>query len=158
MIDDQINRIAQLQPDQAQAYAHVEFQVHSYYEEQPPTDADAFILRRCLHNNPDSECIRIIRAVAPALSHRSDISSSDNRSNGSHDTNTARLLINEKLVPPRDPRAPRWKTKMIRREDMTMMISCGGKERTLAEFEALVHEADPRLEVSWRSTRITRLE
>lgn len=148
VIDDQIHRIARLAPDEAMAYTRVQFQVHSYYETQPPTDADAFILRRCLHNNPDAECVRILKAVAPALAPRSSLGA---RRSSTNKASNARLLINEKLIPPRDPNAPRWKTKMIRREDMTMMISCGGKERSLEEFERLVREADPRLEV-----RLTR--
>ena len=133
VIEDQLRRIAQLSPAEAQAYARVEFQTHDYHDVQPAAtaDADAFILRRCLHNNPDSECVRIIRAVAPALARP-----------GTH------LLINEKLIPPREPGAPRWKTKMILREDITMMISCGGKERTLKDFEKLLRDADSRLEVS----------
>ena len=43
--------------------------------------------------------------------------------------------------------ATRNKTKMLRREDIVMMISVGGKERTLEEFEGLVRETDGRLEV-----------
>ena len=43
--------------------------------------------------------------------------------------------------------ATRNKTKMLRREDIVMMISVGGKERTLEEFEGLVKAADKWLEV-----------
>ena len=58
-----------------------------------------------------------------------------------------RLFINEKLMPEWNAAATRNAVKMVRREDLVMMISVGGKERTLGEFEKLVREADARLEV-----------
>ncbi|KAH7087100.1 S-adenosyl-L-methionine-dependent methyltransferase [Paraphoma chrysanthemicola] len=45
----------------------VTFQQHSYFDIQPVTDADAFFLRQCLHNNNDADCIKIIQALVPAL-------------------------------------------------------------------------------------------
>jgi len=59
----------------------------------------------------------------------------------------ARLLIIEKLLPRWDEYKCRHKTKSLRREDVVMMISVGGKERTLDEFGGLVREADGRFEV-----------
>ena len=60
----------------------------------------------------------------------------------------ARLLINEKLVPKWNEGGARHRTKRLRQEDVTMMISVGGKERTVGEFEILAREADGRFEVS----------
>ena len=119
-------------PDEKTAFDRVEFQAHNYFDPQPRKDADAFVLRRCLHNNPDSECVKILRAVVPGLVD-----------GGSK----ARLLINEKLMPAWSQTSIRQKTKMLRREDIVMMISVGGKERTLEEFGRLVKEADKRYEV-----------
>lgn len=99
---------------------------------QPRTDVDAFILRRCLHNNPDSQCIRILKAVVPGLANSGP---------------NTRLLINEKLMPAWNASNVRHKSKMLRREDIVMMISVGGKERSLEDFERLIKAADERFEV-----------
>lgn len=120
-------------PKEKSAYDRVEFQAYDYFTPQPRKDADAFVLRRCLHNNADAECVKILKAVVPGL-----------ESGGPN----ARLLINEKLMPTWDEAKTRHRTKMLRREDIVMMISVGGKERTLEEFEALVRCADRRFAVS----------
>ncbi|KAF7937085.1 hypothetical protein BELL_0704g00030 [Botrytis elliptica] len=129
---DQIRRIASLSPTEKSLYDRVEFESHDYYTPQTRIDADAFILRRCLHNNPDDDCIKMIKAVIPGLEHNPK----------------ARLLINEKLMPVWNSSDTRYKTKMLRREDIAMMISVGGKERTLEEFAGLIRGADKKLEIS----------
>ena len=135
VISDAIRRVEKLPAKERAVYDRVEFEAHSYFEPQTRTDADAFVLRRCLHNNADSDCIRILKAIVPSLAH-----------SGSSGT---RVLINEKIMPSWNASSVRWKSKMIRREDIVMMISVGGKERTLEEFEALVKAADERCEVSY---------
>ena len=132
MIADALDRISKMPPKEAAAYSRVEFEAYDYYTPQPHTDADAFVLRRCLHINPDSECIRILRAVVPGLAN-----------NGPN----ARLLINEKLLPAWNAWSVRHKSKRLRREDIAMMISVGGKERSLKDFEVLLNAADERFKV-----------
>ncbi|KAF7945498.1 hypothetical protein EAE96_010265 [Botrytis aclada] len=129
---DQIRRIASLSPTEKALYDRVEFESHDYYTLQTRTDADAFILRRCLHDNPDNDCIKMIKAVIPGLEQNPK----------------ARLLINEKLMPVWNSSDTRYKTKMLRREDIAMMIGVGGKERTLEEFAGLIRGADKKLEIS----------
>jgi hypothetical protein len=34
----------------------VTFQQHNFFETQPLSDADAYFLRQCLHNNNDADC------------------------------------------------------------------------------------------------------
>ena len=48
-----------MSPDEKSAFDKVEFQAHNYF--------DAFMLRRCLHNNSDPECIKILRAFVPGV-------------------------------------------------------------------------------------------
>ena len=76
--------------------------------------------------------VRILRAIAPGLTVGG--------------TNS-QLLVVEKLMPRWDEYSVRNKVKMLRREDLTMMISCGGKERSLQEFEDLATCADSRYTV-----------
>ena len=132
MITDTLNRISRMPLKEAATFSRVEFEAHDYYTPQPRTDADAFILRRCLHINPDSDCVRILKAVVPGLAN-----------NGPN----ARLLINEKLLPAWNASRPRHWSKRVRREDVVMMISVGGRERSLKEFEMLLNAADGRFKV-----------
>ena len=132
MIADALDQLYKMPAKEAAAYSRVEFEAYDYYTPQPRTDADAFVLRRCLHINPDSECIRILKAVVPGLVN-----------NGPN----ARLLINEKLLPSWNASSVRHRSKRLRREDIVMMISVGGKERSLKDFEVLLNAADERLKV-----------
>jgi hypothetical protein len=132
VIADAKKRVNCLSDDEKSIYQHIEFEVHDYYNPQPRTNCDAFILRRCLHNNSDANCIRILNAMVPGIIHGGV---------------GARLLIVEKLLPAWNKYPFRNQTKMLRREDLVMMISCGGKERTLEDFEALAKAADARFEV-----------
>jgi hypothetical protein len=45
----------------------VQFMAHDFFREQPVRGADVYFLRWCLHNWPDSYCLRILRALVPAL-------------------------------------------------------------------------------------------
>ncbi|KAL9031066.1 MAG: hypothetical protein Q9196_000876 [Gyalolechia fulgens] len=132
VVKDAERRVALLPPDEQVGYERVMFEAHNYYEPQPRSNMDAFILRHCLHNNLDDQCAVILRAIVPGL---------ENGSLG------CKLLIIEKVLPPwGTPLAP-YQTKWLRREDVVMMIGSGGKERTLDEFKTLVEEADSRLTI-----------
>ena len=126
------DQLSKMPPKEAAAYSRVEFEAYDLFTPQPRTDADAFLLRRCLHNNSDSDCIRILKAVVPGLA------------NSGPDT---RLLIYEKLMPEWNASSVRHKSKLLRRDDILAMITVGGKERSLKEFEGLVKAADERFEV-----------
>lgn len=132
VIANALDQISKMPPKEAAAYSRVEFEAYDHFTPQPRTDADAFILRRCLHNNSDSDCIQILKAVVPGLA------------NSGPDT---RLLIYEKLMPEWNASSVRHKSKWARREDIFMMITVGGKERSLKEFEGLIKAADERFEL-----------
>ena len=132
VIDDCVKRIQNLPPAEKVTYDRVEFEPYDYYELQPRTDADVFIIRRCLHNNSDPDCVHILRAILPGLEAGGP---------------TARVMIIEKLLPAWNAYSTRHKTKRLRREDIVMMVSVGGKERSLEEFKALATAADERLQV-----------
>ena len=61
----------QLSQDQGVAIEDLQvrltFQQHNFFDPEPVHDANAFLLRQCLHNYNDSDCIKILRAVVPAL-------------------------------------------------------------------------------------------
>lgn len=144
VVKDAASRVELLPADQKAAYERVQFEAYNYYEPQPRSSMDAFIFRHCFHNNTDLECVKMLRAVVPGLEHSSA---------------RARLLIIEKLLPGWRKSLPLYDSKRLRRQDVIMMISCGGKERTLEDFRALVGEADGRLTVCLPSViRLSRIE
>ncbi|KAK5111515.1 hypothetical protein LTR85_011863 [Meristemomyces frigidus] len=55
--------------DQAKQHAAraVIFVAHDFFEPQPVKDADVYVLRWILHDWPDKYCLRILRALIPAL-------------------------------------------------------------------------------------------
>ncbi|KAF5667303.1 O-methyltransferase [Fusarium heterosporum] len=119
---------AKLTPDIAE---RVKFMQHDFFTEQPITDASAFFLRHCLHNWNDEDCIRIIRALVPALERCKP---------------GARVLINEEVLPERNE-VSKYEENLLRQCDMCMMVIAGSKQRTAKEFEKLLIEADSRFEV-----------
>jgi len=108
------------------------FQQHNFFEPQPVYDANVFLLRQCLHNYNDLDCIKIVRAVVPALEKC--------------DPGTP-FLINEVILP-ESGSTTRYVEHHLRQVDMTMMVVLGAKQRSEREFEKLLKEADPRFEVS----------
>ncbi|KAI4908879.1 hypothetical protein J4E90_008616 [Alternaria incomplexa] len=47
----------------------LQFEVHDYFTPQKPLKEGAFFLKHCLHNNGDADCVRILKAIVPALEH-----------------------------------------------------------------------------------------
>lgn len=86
-----------------------------------PKGADAYVLKRILHDWSDEDCVRILRRCREAMDHRS------------------RLFVAEAVLPPGNAAHP---GKVM---DMLMMIFAGGRERGAAEFEALLRQAGLRL-------------
>lgn len=70
----------------------VTFMAHDFFDPQPVDGADIYFLRWILHNWPDDSCIRILRALIPALK------------------DGARIIISECIVPPPGliPRYSEW--------------------------------------------------
>lgn len=109
----------------------VAFSQHSFFEPQPVKNAAAFLIRQCTHNWADKEVVTIFKGFVPGLE------------NSSPDTP---LLINDIIIP--EPGAwPRHQERIVRQVDMIMLVNCGAKQRTKAEFEALLKEADDRYEI-----------
>jgi hypothetical protein len=87
-----------------------------------PTGADAYLLRKVLHDWDDADCLRILGALRRAVTPRS------------------RLLIVEAVVGPPNEDAP---SKFL---DLMMLVSAGGRERTEAEWRALLANGGFHLE------------
>lgn len=104
---------------------------HSFFEPQPIKDAAAFLIRQCTHNWADHDVVTIFKSFVPGLE------------NSSSDTP---LLINDIIIPAPGTWA-RHQERVVRQVDMVMLVNCGAKQRTKAEFETLLKDADSRYEI-----------
>lgn len=87
-----------------------------------PAGADLYLLRHVLHDFDDAEALKILTHVRRAMPPG------------------GRLLVLEKIVPADDTPGPgRWL-------DLHVMLLVGGRERTEAEYAALLGKADLRLQ------------
>lgn len=86
-----------------------------------PMDADAYILKRILHDWSDDECVRILQSCRAAMSE------------------SARLLVVDAVVPAGNTPHP---AKVM---DILMMVFAEGRERTEQEFRNLFKQADLQL-------------
>jgi hypothetical protein len=87
-----------------------------------PKGADLYLLSRVIHDWPDAEAVAILRTCRRAM------------------TDTARLLLVEAELPERAVDHP-----AAVRMDLHMLALLGGRERTRAEYAALLAQADLRL-------------
>lgn len=109
----------------------VTYSKHSFFDPQPVKDAAAFLIRQCTHNWADKDVVRIFKGFVPGLENSSP--------------NTP-LLINDIIIP--EPGVwPRHQERVVRQVDSVMIVNCGGKQRTKAEFGQLLKEADSRYEI-----------
>ncbi|KAG8163799.1 hypothetical protein KVR01_007096 [Diaporthe batatas] len=108
----------------------VTYQAHDFFNPQPVVGADVYFLRHVMHNNPDEECVSILRALLPAL------------------RTGARVLVSEYVVPPVQDlsgAAGLLAQKAMRQMDLMTMALFNAKERTRDEYMTLFGRASPRL-------------
>lgn len=91
-----------------------------FFESVPP-GADAYLLKSVLHDWDDEQCKVILRNCAKAMPA------------------DARLLIVERLMPEHLEDSPHHRG--IARGDLNMLIAQDGRERTLAQYQTLLHAA-----------------
>jgi hypothetical protein len=84
--------------------------------ERVPSGADAYVMRRILHDWLDAEAVAILRCCRAAMG------------------SDARLLLIESVVGPPNADA---QSKFL---DLVMLVSAGGRERTESEWRALLAE------------------
>lgn len=87
-----------------------------------PAGGDAYVLSNILHDWTDEECDRILRAVRTAMPPGS------------------RLWVLERVLDPDPPRPPREQAE-LHLLDLNMLVLFGARERTRAEYAALLTRA-----------------
>ncbi|KAL6710124.1 hypothetical protein ACN47E_009915 [Coniothyrium glycines] len=119
------------QNDFSDLNGRVTFMPHDFFTTQPVSGAAAYLLRYITHNWSDGDCIRIFRALVPAL-----------EKSAPHTP----LLINDVVLPALNETS-RYHDNRMRQVDIMMMLVLGAKQRTEEQFTRLLQDADPRLKV-----------
>ncbi|EHK97896.1 putative Sterigmatocystin 8-O-methyltransferase [Glarea lozoyensis 74030] len=100
-----------------QATERVTFMAHDFFEEQPVKNADVYYFRWILHDWSDRYCVKILKALIPALKKG------------------ARVVLSERCL------EPPWIS------DITMMATSNSQERDEGDWVELFGVADERFEV-----------
>ncbi|KAK2764514.1 hypothetical protein FQN54_009209 [Arachnomyces sp. PD_36] len=106
----------------------VSFMQHSFFEPQPLKDAGCFLIRQCTHNWCDKDVVTMFKSIVPGLEASKP---------------GTPFLVND-IIMPEPGTIPRHSERELRQIDLIMLVAFGAKQRTRAEFEALLKEADSR--------------
>ena len=87
-----------------------------------PAGGDAYVLSNILHDWTDEECVQILRVVHAAMPPG------------------ARVWVVEKVLDPEPPRRPAEQAD-LHLLDLNMLVLFGARERTSAEYAALLTAA-----------------
>nr|POE49519.1 o-methyltransferase bik3 [Quercus suber] len=103
----------------------IEFMPYNILEPQPVKGAAIYFFRAIFHNWPDNNCVQILRNQIPALKRG------------------ARLVINDSCL--HEPNSlPATLEKKRRSMDLDMLTYFGSREKSIADWKAILEEADPR--------------
>lgn len=120
-----------LHPDFKPVEDRVSFMQYDFFQPQPVTDASIFFLRQIFHNHDDELGAKILKSLVPTLEKSAPGTS---------------LLINDMVLPAANTR-PKVLEHNMRHLDIIMMNSLAAKERSLAQWSALLKKADERFKV-----------
>ncbi|KAL1969135.1 hypothetical protein VTN77DRAFT_389 [Rasamsonia byssochlamydoides] len=102
----------------------ITFTEHDFFEPQP-VQADVYFFRHVLHDWSDADCVRILRALLPALK------------------DGARVLVSEGVMPePPATRSALLEDKQVRIDDHVMLAAHVARERSVEEYTKLFEIAD----------------
>ncbi|XXG99454.1 hypothetical protein Hte_005793 [Hypoxylon texense] len=119
------------QEEQAAVRDRIVFMQHDFFHPQPVRDISAVLLRQVTHNWTDEQVVTIFKGIIPALE--------------SSKPGTP-FLINDTVMP--EPgELFLYTERILRNLDLLMFTCLGAKQRTLAQFTALLKEADERYNV-----------
>ncbi|KAI1249470.1 hypothetical protein MGN70_009083 [Eutypa lata] len=101
----------------------VSFMAHDFFQEQLVRDADVYHFRWIFHDWPDQYCLKLLRALVPALKPG------------------ARVVVSDFVVPDSGT-ASRYKEGLVRGFDLAMMELFNARERERRDWQRLFGEAD----------------
>ncbi|KAI0855864.1 S-adenosyl-L-methionine-dependent methyltransferase [Xylaria cubensis] len=103
----------------------ISFMAHDFFQDQPVRDADVYHFRWIFHDWSDRYCLKLLRALVPALKPG------------------ARVFVSDFVVP--ESGSTSWYTEgLIRGFDLAMMELFNAREREEQDWQRLFAEADSR--------------
>ncbi|KAF3036652.1 hypothetical protein E8E12_001328 [Didymella heteroderae] len=123
VVQDRPEIVASALADNSHAHERVKFQAHDFFTPQPVSGASVYFLRFILHDWPTQYCVRILRALIPALRKGN------------------RVVVMDGIVP--EPGVlGKLDERRITGYDALMKALFNAKERSESEWRALFDEAD----------------
>ncbi|KAF2642050.1 S-adenosyl-L-methionine-dependent methyltransferase [Massarina eburnea CBS 473.64] len=114
VVEDSLARLSQAsQQDLSDLNGRVAFLQHIFFEPQPITEENAYLLRCVNHNWSDEDCIQIFKAMVPVLEKSAP---------------ETPFLIND-IILPNMGEASFYHECRLRQLDIMMMVVLGGKQR-----------------------------
>lgn len=101
---------------------------HDFFNPQPKTSADVYLLRTIIHDWADADAVKILQSIAKAM------------------TPSSRLLIMD-MVLPEPGSEPRTFEATLRQKDLTMIQAFNAKKRESEEWRALLDRVVPKLTI-----------
>ncbi|KAL9622213.1 MAG: hypothetical protein Q9160_003396 [Pyrenula sp. 1 TL-2023] len=102
--------------------SRVSFMPHDFFQPQPVTDADVYLLRMIIHDWPDGEALKILRHIVSAMK-------------------PGALILIMDTVLPESGSIMRVDESRLRVRDLTMMQVFNAKERENDDWRALIESA-----------------
>ncbi|KAF2230549.1 hypothetical protein EV356DRAFT_536266 [Viridothelium virens] len=103
--------------------SRIDFMAHDFFQRQPVTDADVYLLRMIIHDWPDAEATKILEHLKKSL-NKPD----------------ARILIMDTVLP-QPGTIPILQERQLRVRDLTMMQVFNAKEREIEDWKQLTRSA-----------------
>lgn len=103
----------------------ISFMPHDFFQDQPVHGADVYHFRWIFHDWPDQYCLKLLRALIPALKPG------------------ARVLVSDFIVP-ESGATTRYEEGLVRGFDLAMMELFNAREREKRDWERLFGETDSR--------------
>ncbi|ERF73790.1 hypothetical protein EPUS_09284 [Endocarpon pusillum Z07020] len=108
----------------------VEFMAHNFFDPQPTTKADVYIMRHICHNWSTENCAKIIREIVPVMKPGS------------------KILLIEVVVMPSNMEESSVAERYMRNVDVTMLQMLNTQERSEPEWREVVRAVDSCLELT----------
>jgi hypothetical protein len=115
--------IVALAPTTQRLGGSVEFMAHDFFAEQPVHGADVYFFRWILHDWSAKYCVKILKALRPALKKR------------------ARIVLMDAILPEPGVLSP-YQERAIRNFDIVMKATFNAKERTEKDWRGIIADAD----------------
>ncbi|KAL9094496.1 MAG: hypothetical protein Q9165_003346 [Trypethelium subeluteriae] len=122
------NARAQAKALPAEIAGRIDFLEHDFFAPQPIKGADVYLLRMIIHDWPDEDAVKILKALAQVMKEGS------------------RIVIMDMVLPAPGTSSFGFEAA-LRQKDLTMRQVLNAKEREVEDWHALVREVDEQLRI-----------